>query len=79
MEQIRRGEVWIVELLAHPKPRPAIVASIDPINDLCPDVILTYPCYDEASPFKNSFVRRRISYRTETKKLCKMRIHWPDS
>ena len=40
MERIRRGEVWIVELLSHPKPRPAIVASIDPINDLCPDVIL---------------------------------------
>ena len=40
VERIRRGEVWIVELLAHPKPRPAIVVSIDPINDLCPDVIL---------------------------------------
>ena len=40
MERIRRREVWIVELLAHPKPRPAIVVSIDPINDLCPDVIL---------------------------------------
>ena len=40
MERIRRKELWIVELLAHPKPRPAIVVSIDPINDLCPDVIL---------------------------------------
>ncbi len=41
MEPIRRKDIWIVELSAHPKPRPAIVASIDPINDLCPDVILT--------------------------------------
>jgi len=46
--------------LSHPKPRPAIVASIDPINDLCPDVILTYPCYDEARPFKNSFVIQSV-------------------
>lgn len=40
MERISRGEIWIVEPLAHPKPRPAIVISINPINDLCPDVIL---------------------------------------
>lgn len=40
MERIRRGDIWTVDLIAHPKPRPAIVVSIDPINDLCPDVIL---------------------------------------
>jgi mRNA-degrading endonuclease toxin of MazEF toxin-antitoxin module len=29
-----------VEPAGFPKPRPAIVVSIDPINDLCPDVLL---------------------------------------
>ena len=51
MERIRRGEVWIVELLAHPKPRPAIVVSIDPINDLCPDVILI-PITTKSGPLR---------------------------
>ena len=40
MERISRGEIWVVELAAHPKPRPAIVMSINPINDLCPDVLV---------------------------------------
>jgi mRNA-degrading endonuclease toxin of MazEF toxin-antitoxin module len=40
VERIRRGEIWTVELLNHPKPRPALVVSIDPVNDLCPDVLL---------------------------------------
>ncbi|MEW6325118.1 MAG: type II toxin-antitoxin system PemK/MazF family toxin [Nitrospirota bacterium] len=40
MERISRGDIWVVELAAHPKPRPAIVMSINPINDLCPDVLM---------------------------------------
>lgn len=40
MERIARGDIWIVELVAHPKPRPGLVVSIDPINDLCPDVLV---------------------------------------
>jgi mRNA interferase MazF len=40
MERIARGDIWTVELVAHPKPRPALVVSIDAINDLCPDVLL---------------------------------------
>lgn len=40
MERIRRGDIWTVELVGHPKPRPALVVSIDAINDLCPDVLL---------------------------------------
>lgn len=40
MERIIRGEVWIVEPVTHPKPRPAIIISINPVNDLCPDVIV---------------------------------------
>lgn len=40
MEPIRRGDIWIVEAVGFPKPRPALVISINPINDLRPDVIL---------------------------------------
>lgn len=39
-EKIRRGQIWIVEPSGFPKPRPALVISINPINDLCPDVLL---------------------------------------
>ena len=38
--KIRRGEIWVIEPAGFPKPRPALVISIDAINDLCPDVLL---------------------------------------
>jgi len=40
MERVSRGDIWTVELVAHPKPRPALIISIDPINELCPDVLV---------------------------------------
>lgn len=40
MDTIRRGDIWTVSLLAHPKPRPGLIVSIDAVNDLCPDVLL---------------------------------------
>ena len=40
MERIDRGDVWVVEPVGFPKPRPALVLSINPVNDLCPDVLL---------------------------------------
>ena len=40
MERISRGDVWVVEPAGFPKPRPALVISINPVNDLCPDVLL---------------------------------------
>lgn len=40
MERVRRGEIWTVTLPTFPKPRPALVVSIDAINDLLPDVIV---------------------------------------
>lgn len=40
MERIRRGDVWTVTLPSFPKPRPALVVSIDPINDLRPDIVV---------------------------------------
>jgi mRNA interferase MazF len=40
MERVVRADIWTVEPVGFPKPRPAVVVSIDPINDLCPDVLL---------------------------------------
>lgn len=40
MDRISRGDIWVVELSAHPKPRPAVVMSINPVNDLCPDMLV---------------------------------------
>ncbi|MFQ5738289.1 MAG: type II toxin-antitoxin system PemK/MazF family toxin [Acidobacteriota bacterium] len=40
MERISRGEIWTIKPSGHPKPRPALVVSINAINDLCPDVLL---------------------------------------
>ncbi|HXV59993.1 MAG TPA: type II toxin-antitoxin system PemK/MazF family toxin [Vicinamibacteria bacterium] len=40
MERISRGDIWLVEPIAFPKPRPALVLSINAINDLRPDVLL---------------------------------------
>lgn len=38
--KIRRGQIWTIEPAGFPKPRPALVISINAINDLCPDVLL---------------------------------------
>ena len=51
MEKIRRGDIWTVTLPAFPKPRPALVVSIDPINDLRPD-ILVVPITTHAGPLR---------------------------
>jgi len=40
VERITRADVWTIEPSGFPKPRPAVVVSINPINDLCPDVLL---------------------------------------
>ena len=51
MERIRRGEIWTVTLPTFPKPRPALIVSIDPINDLRPDV-LVIPITSHAGPLR---------------------------
>lgn len=51
MERIRRGDIWTVTLPSFPKPRPALVVSIDPINDLRPD-ILVVPITTQAAPLR---------------------------
>jgi mRNA-degrading endonuclease toxin of MazEF toxin-antitoxin module len=40
LEKIRRGDIWVIEPAGFPKPRPALVVSINPVNDFCPDVLL---------------------------------------
>lgn len=37
---MRRGELWTVTPLAHPKPRPAVILSVDNWNEHAPDVVL---------------------------------------
>jgi mRNA-degrading endonuclease toxin of MazEF toxin-antitoxin module len=51
VERVRRGDIWTVTLPAFPKPRPALIVSIDPINDLRPDVIVI-PITTEAGPLR---------------------------
>lgn len=51
MERIRRGDIWTVTLPSFPKPRPALIVSIDPINDLRPDVIVI-PITSHAGPLR---------------------------
>lgn len=51
MERIRRGDIWTVTLPTFPKPRPALVVSIDPINDLRPD-ILVIPITTQVAPLR---------------------------
>jgi mRNA-degrading endonuclease toxin of MazEF toxin-antitoxin module len=51
VERIRRGDIWTVTFPAFPKPRPALVVSIDPINDLRPD-ILVVPITTHAGPLR---------------------------
>jgi mRNA-degrading endonuclease toxin of MazEF toxin-antitoxin module len=51
VEKVRRGDIWTVTLPTFPKPRPALVVSIDPINDLRPDVIVV-PITTQPGPLR---------------------------
>ncbi|MDA0738412.1 MAG: type II toxin-antitoxin system PemK/MazF family toxin [Nitrospirae bacterium] len=51
MERINRGDIWTVELVAHPKPRPALIVSINAVNDLCPDVLVV-PITSQSGPLR---------------------------
>lgn len=51
MERIRRGDIWTVALPSFPTPRPALIVSIDPINDLRPDVLVV-PITTRAAPLR---------------------------
>jgi mRNA-degrading endonuclease toxin of MazEF toxin-antitoxin module len=51
MERISRGDIWTVELLSHPKPRPALIVSINALNDLWVDV-LVLPITSQPGPLR---------------------------
>jgi mRNA-degrading endonuclease toxin of MazEF toxin-antitoxin module len=51
MDRIRRGDIWTVSLPAFAKPRPALIVSIDPINDLRPDILIV-PITTHAGPLR---------------------------
>lgn len=51
MERIARADIWTVEPVGFPKPHHAVVVSIDPINDLCPDVLLV-PLTAKSGPLR---------------------------
>jgi mRNA-degrading endonuclease toxin of MazEF toxin-antitoxin module len=51
MDRVRRGDIWTVSLPAFPKPRPALIVSIDPINDLRPDVLVV-PITTHTAPLR---------------------------
>ncbi len=51
MERVRRGDIWTVTLPSFSKPRPALVVSIDAINDLRPD-ILVVPITRHVAPLR---------------------------
>ena len=70
MERIARGDIWVVEPAGHPKPRPALVVSIDPVNDLCPDVLLV-PITTRASPLRVLITRPTSETGLQTKSYAK--------
>jgi len=70
MERIRRGEIWTVTLPAFPKPRPALIVSIDPINDLRPDVIVV-PITSKPAPLRVGLpVDAKTGLKTESYAKC---------
>lgn len=51
MERISRGDIWTIELVNHPKPRPGLIVSINAVNDLCPDVLVV-PITTHSGPLR---------------------------
>ena len=54
MDRVSRGEIWIVEPAGFPKPRRALVLSINAINDLSPDVLVV-PITSKPGPLRVTF------------------------
>ncbi len=48
---MKRGEVWVVQRPEYPKPQPAVILSINPINELHPDVIVV-PITGKPAPLR---------------------------
>ncbi len=61
---MRRGEIWTVIPLSHPKPRPAVIISVDAWNAHAPDVILV-PLTTRPGPSRPAVQHpslKRVSY-----------------
>jgi mRNA-degrading endonuclease toxin of MazEF toxin-antitoxin module len=58
---MRRGELWTVKPLAHPKSRPAVVLSVDAWNDHAPDVILV-PLTTRPGPSRPAVTHPRLEH-----------------
>jgi len=58
MERINRGDIWTIELVSHPKPRPGLIVSVNAINDLCPDV-LVIPITAQEGPLRVPLPEKR--------------------
>jgi mRNA-degrading endonuclease toxin of MazEF toxin-antitoxin module len=56
---MRRGELWTVTPLAHPKPRPAVVLSVDAWNEHAPDVVLV-PLTTRPGPSRPAVTHPRL-------------------
>ena len=71
MDAIKRGDIWTVSLLTHPKPRPGLIVSIDGVNDLCPDGLLI-PITSYPAPLRVPLPRdpARIGLRVESFAKC---------
>ncbi len=58
---MRRGELWTVTPLAHPKPRPALILSVDAWNEHAPDVILV-PLTTRPGPSRPPVTHPRLAH-----------------
>ena len=73
MERINRGEIWVVEPVGFPKPRPALVISINPINDLCAGRVARSNHLQTRS-VKSPNPPTGSDDRAENQELCQMRV-----
>jgi len=69
-ERIRRGDIWVVEPARFPKPLPALVISINPVNDFCPDVLLV-PLTTKAGPLRIPLTQPQDMTGLETESFAK--------
>ena len=76
MERISRGEIWTFKPAGFPKPRPALVISINPINDLCPDVLLI-PITTKPGPLRVPLVEDPSLTRLKVQSYAKCEVLGP--
>ena len=70
MERISRGDIWLVEPVGFPKPRPALVLSINALNDLRPEVLLV-PITTKPGPLRVSLTEEQVVTGLKVKSYAK--------